>query len=94
MLSISFVCTVCIIYIHYFVYSSGPVDTHSEPVFSSQTFEELNCLHPHLLNCLTKKMGFQNATEIQVKTILNMLKGEDVLVKAQTGSGTFYKHLN
>lgn len=48
-------------------------------------FEDYN-LAPELINGITK-LGFKRPTDIQYKTIPSILKGEDVLAVAQTGTG-------
>lgn len=48
-------------------------------------FEEMN-LRSELLTSL-EKMDFTDATEVQEKTIPNILQGKDVIVRSKTGSG-------
>jgi superfamily II DNA/RNA helicase len=50
-----------------------------------QRFEQLG-LDEQLLDAL-KRMGYHQPTQVQLEVIPRMLKGESLLVKAQTGSG-------
>jgi ATP-dependent RNA helicase RhlE len=48
-------------------------------------FEQYN-FHPHITTNLTK-LGFRRPTDIQFRAITPIMKGEDVLAIAQTGTG-------
>ncbi|MCR4369146.1 MAG: DEAD/DEAH box helicase [archaeon] len=48
-------------------------------------FEELD-FSPQIKDSI-KKMGYENATDVQVDTIPAMVKGNNVIVKSHTGSG-------
>jgi ATP-dependent RNA helicase RhlE len=48
-------------------------------------FEQYN-FHPHITANLTK-LGFRRPTDIQFRAITPIMKGEDVLAIAQTGTG-------
>jgi ATP-dependent RNA helicase DeaD len=48
-------------------------------------FKEMS-VSPRTLSALTE-MGYEEATEVQEKTIPLMLQGEDVIVRSQTGTG-------
>ncbi len=54
-------------------------------------FTECN-LHPHIVDAL-KKIGFENATEVQQKTIPQVLKNRDIVVRSQTGSGKTFAYI-
>lgn len=56
-----------------------------EKYVAQKSFQELP-LHPALQQTLTKK-GFQFPTEIQEKTLVSILEGNDLLGIAQTGTG-------
>eukprot|EP00252_Welwitschia_mirabilis_P014134 TRINITY_DN31175_c0_g1_i1.p1 TRINITY_DN31175_c0_g1~~TRINITY_DN31175_c0_g1_i1.p1 ORF type:complete len:653 (-),score=137.72 TRINITY_DN31175_c0_g1_i1:475-2433(-) len=54
-------------------------------IMSSTSFQTLNLSEP-TVNAI-KDMGFENMTEIQARSIPELLKGTDVLGAARTGSG-------
>ncbi|KAJ8038619.1 putative ATP-dependent RNA helicase DDX31 [Holothuria leucospilota] len=62
------------------------VQQAKEEIFSIKLFTELK-LHPYMVSNLEKEMGFEKATTVQEKAIPVVMKGGDVLIKSQTGSG-------
>ncbi|TMW55929.1 hypothetical protein Poli38472_008577 [Pythium oligandrum] len=69
----------------------------SEKIFAHTTFESMQ-LHPRMIEILKKDtstggFAFSRPTNVQVKTIPQVLLGKDVLVKSETGSGKTLSYL-
>jgi ATP-dependent RNA helicase RhlE len=62
-----------------------PLSLPLPKIFIKMKFEEYQ-LHPEVLKGI-QKLGFKRPTDIQYKAIPSILKGEDVLAVAQTGTG-------
>ena len=57
-----------------------------EIVFSNLGFKDLD-IHPYMVKYLEEQMGLKLLTIVQEKSIPILLKGNDALVRSQTGSG-------
>ncbi|KAK1947162.1 putative ATP-dependent RNA helicase DDX31 [Phytophthora citrophthora] len=69
----------------------------SEKIFAANTFESMQ-MAEKLVNVLKKDgeaggFGFARPTNVQVQTIPSVLKGNDILVKSETGSGKTLSYL-
>uniref|UniRef100_M4C4J8 ATP-dependent RNA helicase n=1 Tax=Hyaloperonospora arabidopsidis (strain Emoy2) TaxID=559515 RepID=M4C4J8_HYAAE len=69
----------------------------SEKIFAAHTFESMN-MSEKLVNALKKDtesggFGFARPTNVQVQTIPSVLKGNDILIKSETGSGKTLSYL-
>lgn len=58
----------------------------SEKIFSKSKFSDLG-LHPHLVSCVSEKLGLTQMTSIQQESVPVLLQQKDALIKSQTGSG-------
>ncbi|KAG1711826.1 hypothetical protein DVH05_009068 [Phytophthora capsici] len=79
------------------VLSKPLTSSSSEKIFAANTFESMN-MAEKLVNVLKKDaesggFGFARPTNVQVQTIPSVLKGNDILVKSETGSGKTLSYL-
>ncbi|KAE9342944.1 putative ATP-dependent RNA helicase [Phytophthora fragariae] len=79
------------------VLSKPLTSSSSEKIFATNTFESMN-MTEKLVNVLKKDsasggFGFARPTNVQVQTIPSVLKGNDILVKSETGSGKTLSYL-
>ncbi|XP_051893035.1 probable ATP-dependent RNA helicase DDX31 [Pristis pectinata] len=63
------------------------VKTLKESIFTTNHFNELVELHPHLVSTLSNVLKLSNMTSIQKQAIPVLLNGKDALIQSQTGSG-------
>ncbi|XP_002732540.2 ATP-dependent DNA helicase DDX31-like [Saccoglossus kowalevskii] len=62
------------------------VKVKSEPVFSYQSFSDLN-LHAYMISNLENRLKLSTMTTVQKEAIPNLLDGKDALIRSQTGTG-------
>ncbi|KAL3674429.1 hypothetical protein V7S43_000382 [Phytophthora oleae] len=79
------------------VLSKPLTSSSSEKIFAANTFESMQ-MAEKLVNVLKKDadsggFGFARPTNVQVQTIPSVLKGNDILVKSETGSGKTLSYL-
>ncbi|RMX63842.1 hypothetical protein DD238_006765 [Peronospora effusa] len=79
------------------VLSKTLTSSSSEKIFAANTFESMK-MSEKLVNVLKKDgesggFGFARPTNVQVQTIPSVLKGNDILVKSETGSGKTLSYL-
>ncbi|CAH0480851.1 unnamed protein product [Peronospora belbahrii] len=79
------------------VLSKPLTSSSSEKIFAANTFESMK-MTEKLVNVLKKKegsggFGFARPTNVQVQTVPSILKGSDILVKSETGSGKTLSYL-
>ncbi|ETK74740.1 hypothetical protein F441_18902 [Phytophthora nicotianae CJ01A1] len=79
------------------VLSKPLTSSSSEKIFAANTFESMQ-MTEKLVNVLKKDsesggFGFARPTNVQVQTIPSVLKGNDILVKSETGSGKTLSYL-
>ncbi|KAI9986717.1 hypothetical protein PInf_025674 [Phytophthora infestans] len=79
------------------VLSKPLTSSSSEKIFAANTFESMQ-MSEKLVNVLKKDterggFGFARPTNVQVQTIPSILKGNDILVKSETGSGKTLSYL-
>ncbi|KAG6611625.1 DEAD/DEAH box RNA helicase [Phytophthora cinnamomi] len=79
------------------VLSKPLTSSSSEKIFAANTFESMD-MAEKLVNVLKKDaesggFGFARPTNVQVQTIPSVLKGSDILVKSETGSGKTLSYL-
>ncbi|KAG2787019.1 putative ATP-dependent RNA helicase [Phytophthora cactorum] len=79
------------------VLSKPLTSSSSEKIFAANTFKSMQ-MTEKLVNVLKKDVesggfGFARPTNVQVQTIPSVLKGNDILVKSETGSGKTLSYL-
>ncbi|KAG7392239.1 ATPdependent RNA helicase [Phytophthora pseudosyringae] len=79
------------------VLSKPLTSSSSEKIFAANTFESMQ-MAEKLVNVLKKDaesggFAFARPTNVQVQTIPSVLKGNDILVKSETGSGKTLSYL-
>ncbi|CAI5714883.1 unnamed protein product [Hyaloperonospora brassicae] len=79
------------------VLSKPLTSSSSEKIFAADTFESMK-MTEKLVNVLKKDVessgfGFARPTNVQVQTIPSVLRGNDILIKSETGSGKTLSYL-
>ncbi|KAH7488381.1 hypothetical protein PRIC1_007503 [Phytophthora ramorum] len=79
------------------VLSKPLASSSSEKIFAANTFESMGMVEK-LVSVLKKDsegggFGFARPTTVQVQTIPSVLKGNDILIKSETGSGKTLSYL-
>ncbi|KAI9733845.1 MAG: hypothetical protein M1818_007112 [Claussenomyces sp. TS43310] len=59
----------------------------SRPITKFQELSDRGLIHSAIINEITQSMGHQTMTEVQIKTINELLRGADVIAQARTGTG-------